>query len=170
MRILVIRHAIAEKRAAFARSGKRDARRPLTEEGTRRMELAVQGLREVVPSIDHVASSPHLRAMQTAKIVASAFEIRTVERLSALEPGGDADLILDWLRGQQDADTIALVGHEPDLSALISYLLTKTTKAAIQMKKGAVCLLEVVDDPEPGRATLRWLLSPKQLRALGGDA
>ncbi|MDH3455558.1 MAG: phosphohistidine phosphatase SixA [Gemmatimonadota bacterium] len=170
MRLLVIRHAIAEKRADFARSGKRDARRPLTDEGMQRMEQAVQGLRNVVPTIDHVASSPHLRAMQTAKIVASAFELRTVERLSALEPGGDTDLILDWLRGQDDAATIALVGHEPDASALISYLITSDKGAAIQMKKGAVCLLEVDEEVEPGQAMLRWLLSPKVLRALGGDA
>lgn len=169
MRLLVIRHAIAEKREAFAKSGKRDARRPLTEEGIRRMEQAVQGLRMIVPQIDHVASSPHLRAMQTAKIVASAFDVRTVERVSALEPSGDTDLVLDWLRGQ-DVDTIAIVGHEPDLSGLISYLIANTKDVSIQMKKGATCLLEVDEEVEPGTALLRWLLSPKQLRALGADA
>ena len=48
MRLLVVRHAIAEDREAFARSHKDDADRPLTSEGRRKMERAALGLKELL--------------------------------------------------------------------------------------------------------------------------
>ncbi len=152
MRVLLIRHAIAADRVEFARSGRRDAERPLTEEGRRRMTLGSLGIREVAPTVDVVASSPYVRAMETA-----------------LEPGGDPEALVQWLRRRNATETVALVGHEPDMSALISFLLTGSPASAVTMKKGAACLLEFDGDVAPGEARLVWLLRPKHLRALGRD-
>jgi hypothetical protein len=35
------------------------------------------------------------------------------------------------------------------------------------MKKGGACLVEFEEEVKPGRAVLRWLMKPGQLRALG---
>jgi len=169
MRLLIIRHAIAENRAEFARSGKPDEERPLTSEGRQRMEQAAQGLVRVIANIDLLASSPLERAMQTAEIIGEAHGKLPVEVASILSGAGDLDGIVRWLSEKRDAETIALVGHEPDLSGLISYLLTGTCSAAVAMKKGAACLLEFDGGAEPGKAILRWFLAPKQLRAIGGS-
>ena len=167
MQVLVIRHAIAEDRIEFARSGKSDDERPLTDEGRRRMEQAARGLRNLVPSVGVIASSPLKRAKQTADVVAAEYEATPVEIVPALSGDGDLEGVVAWLRSQPAEQTVALVGHEPDLSTLISHLLTGSSSADIAMKKGAVCLLEFAGDVEPGAATLRWLLAPKQLRAIG---
>jgi phosphohistidine phosphatase len=170
VRVLLIRHAIAADRVEFARSGRRDAERPLTEEGRRRMTLGSLGIHEVAPTVDVVASSPYVRAMETAAIVAAAYdEELKVQRLSALEPGGDPEALVQWLRRRNATETVALVGHEPDMSALISFLLTGSPASAVTMKKGAACLLEFDGDVAPGEARLVWLLRPKHLRALGRD-
>ena len=41
-------------------------------------------------------------------------------------------------------------------------------RGLVALKKGAACLLDVASPPEPGGAKLLWLLTPKQLRTLGG--
>lgn len=168
MRILIVRHAIAADRVEFALTGESDDERPLTPEGRARMELAARGLGRTLGSIDLLASSPLKRAMQTASIIGEAYGGLPVEIAPSLSGDGDLDGIVRWLNEHHEAETIALVGHEPDLSGLISYLLTGSRSTAIVMKKGAACLLEFDELVEPGRATLRWFLAPKHLRAMGG--
>src|ERR1035437_9242251 len=62
----IIRHASAEERSAFAATGKSNDRRPLTDEGRRKMTEAAEGLRALVPHLDVIAASPLVRAQQTA--------------------------------------------------------------------------------------------------------
>ena len=73
MKLLLLRHAIAEEQADFARTGKDDRLRPLTEEGRKKMKQNAKGLREIVPDIDLLATSPLTRAAQTAAIVDSVY-------------------------------------------------------------------------------------------------
>ncbi len=169
MELLVVRHAIAEDRDAFAATGRNDDERPLTEEGARRMAAGAGGLLRVVPELDVIASSPLVRAVQTADILAKAYGHEDVERVPALAPGGDFDAVVDWLERHDPATAVAVVGHEPDLSELVSYLLVHASAPIFSFKKGAACLLEFEGKIGPGEADLRWLLAPKHLRALGGD-
>ena len=55
------------------------------------------------------------------------------------------------------------------VAILVSFLLAGTEDAFIEMKKGAVCLVECSGKPEAGAALLRWSAAPKQLRVLGGS-
>ena len=85
MRLLVIRHAVAEERDAFAVTGQPDARRPLTDDGRTKMKAGARGLRGIVPRLNVLATSPLLRAAQTAEIVSREYggiESRTVQELS----------------------------------------------------------------------------------------
>jgi phosphohistidine phosphatase SixA len=75
--------------------------------------------------------------------------------------------VLQALQPFNGSDAIALVGHEPSLHELASYLLTgDTTHAQIEMRKGAVARIEVGEGLRPGAGRLLWLLPPKVLRAL----
>jgi len=169
VRLLFVRHAIAEDRETYARSHKDDAARPLTPEGRQKMERAAEGLRSVVPEVDLLAASPFKRAYDTAEIIARAYDGLKVERVAELAPGNGVDRFLEWLQGQRSRGTIAVVGHEPDLSRSICALLAGTNGPFLELRKGAACLLDLAGPVSRGTATLDWLLGPKHLRRIGAD-
>jgi phosphohistidine phosphatase len=163
MQLVLIRHARAEERALF----KRDRTRALTPDGRRRMRKAARGLAALLPGITTIATSPLLRARQTAEIVASACKDHpAVETLAALAPGEPPRALLAWLRTQPPEVTVALVGHEPDLGRLAGWLLSAKPHGFVQFKKGAAALLEFGTAPAAGRGRLAWLLTAAQLAEL----
>ena len=165
MRVVIVRHALAGTRDEFARSGQPDAERPVTAEGKKKMRRAARGLRKLVPDIDRLMTSPYRRAAQTARIVARAYARIEPVVLEHLVPDVEPPVVARWLRAQRSAGTIALVGHEPQLSALASYLLTRNSEPILELEKGAAL---AIDLPAAGRTgSLLWLLAAKPLRALG---
>lgn len=66
-----------------------------------------------------------------------------------------------------DMERIALVGHEPSLSNLVSVLITGEPDLSLTLKKGGVCRLSVGSLQYGRCAALDWLLSPSQLAELG---
>ena len=165
MRVLIIRHALAGSREEFARSGKPDAERPVTADGKKKMRRATLGLRILEPEIDRLVTSPYRRAAQTARIVARAYDGIEPVVLEHLVPDVEPSVVARWLRAQRGVATLALVGHEPQLSALATYLLTKNSEPILELEKGAAC---AIDLPAAGRnGSLVWLLTAKQLRSLG---
>jgi phosphohistidine phosphatase SixA len=61
-----------------------------------------------------------------------------------------------------------VVGHEPSISLIVSWLLTGTEKRIFAFRKGAACLLEFPGEVGGGTGTLLWALSPALLRYLAG--
>ena len=169
MRLLVVRHAIAEDPEAFTRSHKDDSERPLTPEGRRKMERAAHGLKELVPELDVLAASPYKRAVETAEIIGGAYGALNVERVPELAPGAGVDRVVGWLAGRHALGNVAVVGHEPDLSRLVCTLLAATNDPFLELRKGAACLLEFPGTIGKAAATLDWFLGPKHLRRLAGD-
>ena len=61
---------------------------------------------------------------------------------------------------------MVLVGHEPYLSGFLSAALAgKDARIKIEFKKGGAACIEFAARVEPGRATFRWMLPPRVLRA-----
>jgi phosphohistidine phosphatase len=85
--------------------------------------------------------------------------------IAELAPGGSPQGFLAWLK-RQKSDTVAVVGHEPDLSRLATWLLTGTEGCFLAFRKGGAALLEFSAAPAPGGAKLLWALTPAQLRSL----
>jgi phosphohistidine phosphatase len=166
LKLLLIRHGVAEEREDFAKSGAPDEQRPLTGEGRKKMKRVARGLGEIVAQIDLIASSPLTRALQTAEIVGKEFKSAASTTIGALEPEQSYEAFLEWLQRLDDIETVAAVGHEPHLSGLAGWLLTSEEKALFEFKKGGVCLLEFDSVVDRGAARLRWLLTPAQLRAI----
>jgi phosphohistidine phosphatase len=171
----VVRHAIAEDKERFAATGRNDDQRPLTEEGRDKMRRAAEGLKQAARRAHVLASSPLLRARETAEIIAPALRAPRIELVDALRPDRRYEDFLTWLRGrelpndaevEEDERTIAIVGHEPHLSGLVTWLMTGSGESRLELKKGAACLLEFVRTPAAGAATLRWSLTPAHLRKL----
>lgn len=166
MLILLVRHAKAEPRPLLALGPKRDSRRPLSDAGRKRMRRAAKTLHKLVPAVDVLASSPLLRARETAEIIAARYDGMAVVDLTPLSPGGSERDLLDWLCAQRQDATVALVGHEPDLGLFASWLLSGKKLPFAPLRKGAACLIRFAEIPAPGGGVLEWLLTPKLLDKL----
>ena len=162
--LLVVRHGVAGEREDW--SGDDDLR-PLTEDGIAKMRKAAQGLHTLIERVDILASSPLVRAQQTAEILAKALRYpKGIETVDALRPGQDPKQFFEWLRQHDDSEVIAITGHEPHLSTTVWWLLSERRDPRFELKKGGACLLRFDDAVEAGKAQLVWLLTPTQLRAL----
>jgi phosphohistidine phosphatase len=167
MEVLLVRHAIAELKVDEGGTQPEDALRELTGKGRRQMGRIARGLRRIHPKIDLLASSPFVRAADTAQILAKQYESVKPMSIPELQPGAGVDAVCAWLRGLDVAGTVAAVGHEPDLSALASYLVSGRQDGILSLGKGGAVLLEVPPGTRPGESALAWLLTPRQLRRLG---
>ena len=166
MDLIIVRHAIAEERDVFAQSGDPDGLRPLTPKGRKRMRRGAAGIREIVPQIDLLATSPLVRARETADILAQVYDDIDPIEIPELEPGASQESILRWLQNQRPDATIMLVGHEPSLSMLISWLTTRSDDSFVEFKKGGACFITFYEGIYAGGAAMHWLLTPAQLRSL----
>ncbi len=163
MNLLLIRHGPAGEASEWARTGLSDEERPLTAEGSELMRIVAPVLRKMVKRLDVLASSSLTRAYQTAEIVATAYDSMPLTTVAALASGGDPAAVLDWLGDRKAGETIALVGHNPDLEDFAGWMLADRRNGFIRLKKGGTALISFDDVPVPGGGVLRWLLTPKQL-------
>ena len=151
-RLYVIRHAIAEDHAP---DGGGDHDRRLTKKGRRKFERLVRRLQSAGMEVDLVATSPLVRARQTAEILADTLAAPPpVVVVEALAPGSDWQALVGWTI-RQDARHVAWVGHAPCVGRLVA-LTIGDGSAAIRMQKGAVAAIRL--DDGPGQAgELEWL-------------
>jgi phosphohistidine phosphatase len=164
MDALLVRHAIAGERDSTKWPDDRD--RPITAEGAQRFRAVSRVLAALVPKVDGVWSSPLRRAWQTAEILEEEAGWPTPRELESLEPGGTPDQLVAFLQNRRAEKTIALVGHEPSLSAIASHLLTRDSdRVRFEMKKGGGMLLRFDEKVAAGNATLIWLLPPRVILA-----
>jgi phosphohistidine phosphatase len=165
--VYLVRHAIAAARDPVRWPD--DSQRPLTQKGEARFREAARGLRRIVDGPEIVLSSPYPRAWRTAELLEEEAGWRSPVGCPELEAERPATAALEPL-ARSTATSVALVGHEPYLSALASLLLTGDEAALrLEVKKGGVVHLVLSGEPTPRRAVLGWSASPRLLRALARD-
>lgn len=137
-----------------------DDQRPLTKEGKQRMAQEAKTINNLDLKLDLILSSPLVRARQTAEIVAEKLEpgvdLVVDERLS---PGFDSDHLAEILASHPDSNAVMLVGHEPDFSSMISYLVGG---GELVCKKGGLARVDLLEENSM-RGELVWLIPPKLL-------
>lgn len=157
MKLYFLRHGLAEDRAEWQGA---DFERPLTEEGKEKMKREAATIANLGLEIDLIVTSPLARAYQTAEIVAKKLDL--LDKLitdGRLSPGFRHGALGRLIRAYPKAATLMLVGHEPDFSATISYLIGG---GRIDCKKGSLACVDI-PDPSRLRGDLMWLLPPKVL-------
>lgn len=166
MELYILRHGLAFPRGSADYPN--DNERPLTSKGTRAMRRIAKTLRSRDLSFDHVFSSPLVRAKQTAEIVLGVLAPDHPITYSAqLAPEGDREMFInELLTACQPSDRALVIGHEPYLSGLISFLVCGDDAMGISLKKGGMCKLEIESLRIGKCAVLEWLLTPKQLQGL----
>lgn len=166
MRIYILRHGIAETRAADMS----DADRALTPEGIKKLRtvLRLAGNAGVSPTL--IFTSPYRRAIETAELAAGILGYHNeIVRTDALCPGHSPDQVWDEIRRQAPEQRLLLSGHEPLLGYLTGFLLG-VPSLLIDLKKGSLVRIDM-DQPAPRpRGVLRWHLTPKLAFSRRGPA
>jgi len=162
-------------RHAHAVTPEVNPRRPLSDKGraaSTRLGAFLRGTTTFQPA--QVWHSPLERARQTAELLIVALnpEIMQVETDDLL-PGDDPAHMAHRLANYPTTHDLALVGHEPHLSALATLLVRgKTPPVHFHLRKGAVIALErtehIIGKTGLPRWRVRWHLSPELLTAYVG--
>jgi phosphohistidine phosphatase len=159
MRLYVIRHAEA---VAQGHDGiERDEDRPLTEAGQEQSRRVAKALRAQGVSLDKLFTSPLLRARQTAEGMLAELgnAAPVLEETEALTPGTKKKKLIRELLGA-GGEAVGVVGHNPDLSELVGWLIGEKTTSVELAKAGMACI-EFDGSPCKDGGTLAWLVSPE---------
>jgi phosphohistidine phosphatase len=159
MKLYLMRHGPAEDRAD---SGL-DSDRALSPSGRDRVRGVARMLLDIDEAPSRVLTSPLVRAVQTAEIVAIASKLNsrggTVDVRRELSPGAATETVVLARRLASDGSKrVMFVGHEPDMTAIASSLLEGFDRT---FDKAAVLGLQLPSDGGPAR--LRFILDPRTL-------
>ena len=155
MNIYLIRHGDAEGIS----KGLKDSERKITTEGEMKIRNAALYWRNIIPEFDYIISSPYLRSLQTAKIIADIYnhkkEIIVDKRIGC---GSETESVIEMLSSYQ-AGEIAIVGHQPDLSNHLSIFISGSGASA-EFKKGAIAKISFNNKIREGKGVLELLVPP----------
>ena len=158
MKLFFVRHAAAIDRCHEIS----EAERYLTPEGRVYFRKTARTMLKngIEPSL--IITSPLIRAVQTADILAEVLSYNgpLVVR-DELGPGFDAQALDSLLGEYRTADELVLVGHEPDLSALVTFLLA--LPGGFNFKKGAAVKLRIDPAKLPSSSVFKWLAAGNKL-------
>ncbi|MGF1576524.1 MAG: phosphohistidine phosphatase SixA [Cyanophyceae cyanobacterium] len=164
----LFRHGIA----AEPTDGIPDLERPLTKEGIRRTQAVAKSLKKLGIHWDMLLTSPLLRATQTAQIALSTRLTDHIEVFPPLAPGGSFQDLVLWQQQHPDITSLAVVGHQPDLSSWILAALvndwapvSRPPNALIPLKKAGLARIQF-PSRRMEQGSLVLLLSPKILLGL----
>lgn len=142
MEIYLIRHGIAAERGTYSN----DDERPLIPQGIKKTQKVASKLQSIGIKFDVILSSPLVRAFQTAEILLQAGLSSNLETFTPLEPRGKIEDWLQWLQLKQNhnyPDTLALVGHQPDLGNWTEMLVWGAIRNQIIIKKAGIVGLRI---------------------------
>jgi len=153
MRVYLVRHAESVDRIGTMP----DSARYLTARGRVSFRETALRFREAGATPAFLFTSPCVRAVQTAEILAEAIRYEDAVIVAPqLAPGFDMHGLDAILSGCPGSGEVALVGHEPDLGRLLTLLLSLS--AAYAMRKGAIAAVDLPDAGNRSRGAFAWLL------------
>ena len=152
MNVLLVRHAKAADPEMMA-----DAHRPLTARGRRDALTLGETLRRAGVRLDALITSPLVRAVETAELLAVGLEFdEGLEVTPALAPSQPSQgVIEEVLLTHGKEDLIAVVGHEPQLGLLLRDLIGGYAPG---LRKASAVLVEWPVKERSGR--FQWVLHP----------
>ncbi len=168
MYLYLIRHGIAVEPDPLAVDLIADEEaRSLTKLGRKKVEQVAQRLEKLELTFDTIVTSPLIRARQTADILIDNQLSPKLENDDALKPMGN---IQNWLTNwnarsdRHDISTLALVGHEPNLSQWAELWIFGEVCHRLVLKKSGIIGLKFPNEQlTMGTAQLCCSIPPKYL-------
>ena len=147
---------------------KKDRKRPLDQTGIKQSHSMGRALAALQVQPEIILSSPLRRATQTASLVANELGYENkIQIEAALTPEASYSDFIDMLRRSATAESVIVVGHNPNLSDFLGKTIGgRSSPADIDLKKGSVARVEM--RRSGGRLT--WYFTPKMLAAFQGLA
>jgi phosphohistidine phosphatase len=165
MQLYIVRHGVAIDREDPKCPS--DPDRFLTQEGIEKTKEVAKGLAKLADEPDLLLTSPYVRALQTAEIVADALDYpkQKIRKTDALLPGAEAQQLFRELAKDKDHSTVFLFGHAPHVDELLATAVGSKNHISA-LKKAGVALVELKRLLPPS-GQLVWLATPKLLRKIG---
>ena len=160
MEIYVMRHGDAEARA----TGLDDADRKLTAKGKRDTERVAKLAKAMKIEPDVILTSPYRRAVETAAIASRCLRAGKLLETSTQLPQAEPAQAWKEIRSHAKTGQVLIVGHEPQLSELIAFLLG-CPELRLDMKKSALVFIDMGTVGSAPKGELKWMLTPGLARA-----
>jgi phosphohistidine phosphatase len=153
MLLYIVRH----DRAVEWGGGRGDALRHLTAKGRSRFRETARAARDAGMSAGLIVTSPLVRAVQTADILAEGIGYEgEVVADPILATGPSRSGLPGFLEQYEGRRSIALVGHNPQLTGLVADLFSLDGEFC--MKKGAIVAAELSPERSRKGARFLWML------------
>lgn len=151
MEIYLVRHAEALER----QEGLADEVRHLTQKGRKHAAKQGRRLKKIKVRPELIISSPMVRAVQTAELLAAEIGRKAIVAAHAdLQLTADPETVIAMIRETGRLQAVMLVGHEPQLSRVAALLLGYEQVAPLQ--KGSCLALSWKPEKEDRHARFEW--------------
>lgn len=159
MDLILWRHAEAVDLvlAGEEESAAADLARALTPKGERQAQRMAAWLSQRMTDSTRVLVSPALRCQQTALALDRKFKT-----LTELAPDGNGEALLKAARWPDATEPVLIVGHQPTLGLVASYLLADLPRVWT-IKKGAVWWLRSRNREDRAQVILQAVQNPDGL-------
>ncbi len=154
MRVFFIRHAPALSRVSWLRD---DMERPLSDKGIIGAKKLFKEFSKIYDAPSVIYSSQALRAKETAQLLSKSFKGARLIESPFLNPGATFDSFKNLLADEK-SECVAVVGHEPDFSIILSHILASGATVSIDIKKSSLIEIELNED---FKGTLKAVIPPK---------
>jgi phosphohistidine phosphatase len=138
-----------------------DEARPLTPAGAAACKPLAAALKRLAPKLDKLLASPLVRAKETATGIAEHWGDKAphVIETPTLTPGTRKRELLETIRDTRGR-AIGLVGHNPDLSELVGWLIGDRN-VGIELEKGGMACVRFAERAGKGTGSLVWMVTPE---------
>ena len=150
MDLILWRHAEAFE----VRDAEDDLARALTPKGERQAQRMAEWLNQRLAHSTRILVSPALRCQQTAKALGKKFKTT-----NELAPDGNGEALLKSVRWPDASEPVLVIGHQPTLGLVASYLLTELPQS-LTIKKGAVWWIRGRNREDTAQVILQAVQSP----------
>lgn len=119
--IYIVRHA----KSSWEEIGLSDEQRPLLKKGIKRTQKVTDFLVSKKVRVDHIISSPAVRALETAKLVAIVlgYPLKDIQLDPRIYHTTGRKLFELLFEAPREAGSVMLVGHNPALTDFVNHFL-----------------------------------------------
>lgn len=146
-----------------------DPNQPLSPVGREIVEKSALAARTLGLSFELVVSSPKVRSLQTAQVIAeyTGYPTSRIEVTDAVKAMAPTRSTLDFIKEYEGLDSIFIAGHLPSIAILASTILTGSHHLDIAVENGG--LMQIDWNIPNNTGVLNFYLTPGQLAAIAGS-